>query len=138
MCRFSESGGSCWVKLASETQADETLVALDGSLWEGSRLSVRQATAAEDERSGNLEKRSRSQRLGRSEDVKGEHSGRAFKGRLRMDEEEERRGKRKRAREENTSDKKISLGTDEDCRKRREAWGVTEEDWRKRREAWGL
>ena len=62
MCRFSESGGSCWVKLASETQADETLVALDGSLWEGSRLSVRQATAAEDERSGNLEKRSRSQR----------------------------------------------------------------------------
>ena len=124
MCRFSESGGSCWVKLASETQADETLVALDGSLWEGSRLSVRQATAAEDERSGNLEKRSRSQRLGRSEDVKDEHSGRAFNGRLRMDEEEERRGKRKRAREENTSDKKISLGTEEDWRKRREAWGL--------------
>ena len=124
MCRFSESGGSCWVKLASETQTDETLVALDGSLWEGSRLCVRQATAAEDERSGNLEKRSRSQRLGRSEDVKGEHSGRAFKGRLRMDEEEERRGKRKRAREENTSDNKISFRAEEDWRKRREAWGL--------------
>ena len=124
MCRFSESGGSCWVKLASETQADKTLVALDGSLWEGSRLSVRPATAAKDEKSGNLEKRSRSQRLGRSEGVKEEYRGFAFKGRLRMDEEEERRGKRKRAREENTSDKKISLRTDEDWRKRREAWGL--------------
>ena len=52
----------------------------------------------------------------------------ALKGRLRMDEEEER--KRKRAREEvlleNSGDRKrkISLRTEEDWRKRREAWGL--------------
>ena len=107
------------MKLASETQTNETLVALDGLLWEGSTLSVRQATTAVDENP------SPRRRLGRRRKVKDEHEGHlAFKGRLRMDEEdEERRRKRKRP-IENTRDQKISLGTEEDWRKRREAWGL--------------
>ena len=108
------------MKLASEAETNETLVALDGLLWEGSTLSVRQATTAVDENP------SRSQRLGRRREAKDEHEEHpAFKGRLRMDEEdEERRRKRKRP-IENTRDLKIRLGTEDDWRKRREAyWGL--------------
>ena len=118
MCRFSESGGSCWVKLASETEANETHVALDGSLWEGSRLSVRQTSDATDENSTNLENTLRSQQLEKSKEVKDE-SHVASKGRLRMDEEEERRRKRKRP-----GDKEVSLRTEENWKRRRETWGL--------------
>ena len=103
-------------------------MALDGSLWGASTLSVRQATAPVDEKSGNLEETPRRQRLERSKDVKDESEGHvAIKGRLRMDEEEdeeERMRKRKRAREENRRDKKVSLRTEEDWRKMREACGL--------------
>ena len=109
------------MKIASETQTIETLVALNGLLWEGSTLSVRQATTAVDENPSHGQ-----QRLGRRREVKDEHDEGhvAFKGRLRMDEEdEERRRKRKRA-TENTRDQKIRLRTEEDWRKKREAWGL--------------
>ena len=76
-----------------------------------------------------MENPSSSQRLAKIRDLKDESKGHvAFKGRLRMDEEEER--KKKRAREEvlleNSGDRKrkISLRTEEDWRKMREAWGL--------------
>ena len=77
-----------------------------------------------------MENPSSSQRLGKSRDLKDEPKGHvAFKSRLRMDEEEEER-KRKRAREE------VLLENSGDRKRKRSL--RTEEDWRKRREAWGL
>ena len=122
--RFSESGSSCWLQLACEVQASETLVALDGLLWEGGRLSVKQASvAALDEESGVVDEPSRSQYLEKRRDLKEEPKGEVASkvrwGTLRMDEEdEERRKRRKRAREEQHS---------------RE-----EERWKRSRKAWGL
>merc|ERR1719234_1846464 len=49
--KFSESGSSCWLQLESEEQASETLVALNGLLWEGSRL-VASRVVAEDGKLG--------------------------------------------------------------------------------------
>jgi len=144
--RFSESGSRCWLQLESEEQASETLVALDGLLWEGSRL-VASRVVAEDGKpseavnpscSQPVEKRKKmkdtegGQKTRKASDegdplekkriLKDERvSGSSYKvrwGTLRMEEEEEERRKRKRARDENTEYRKK---------------GRTEEDWRKRR-----
>ena len=144
--QFSESGSSCWLQLESEEQASETLVALDGLLWEGSRLVARRAVAEDGKPSGTanasgsqpVENREKmkdtkgGQKIRKVLDVgdpsekkrtlKDERVGRsAYKvrwGTLRMEEEEEERRKRKRAREEDTEYRKK---------------GRTEEDWRRRR-----
>merc|ERR1719474_991462 len=46
--KFSESGSSCWLQVASEEQAFETHVALDGLLWDGKRLKVQKSMSSDE------------------------------------------------------------------------------------------
>ena len=99
--KFYESGSRCWLQVASEEQAFETHVALDGLLWYGKRLKVQKSMSADEvtsEKKGRLLKYEAS--------PVPESKMKSCK--LRMEEEGEKQKKRKREREESTEDRNAS------------------------------
>ena len=97
--KFSESGSSCWLQVASEEQAFETQVALDGLLWYGKRLKVQKSMSADEVTS---EKKVKFMEYEASPVPESKMKS----CKLRMEEEGEKRKKFKREREETTEDKK--------------------------------
>merc|ERR1712013_775673 len=97
--KFSESGSSCWLQVASEEQGFETQVALDGLLWDEKRLKVQKSMSSDEVTS---EKKGRFMEYEASPvpELKMESC------KLRMEEEGEKRKKRKREREGTTEDRK--------------------------------
>ena len=95
--KFSESGSSCWLQVASEEQAFETQVALDGLLWDGKRLKV-QKSMSSDEVSSEKKVTFMEYEASPVPELKMKSC------KLRM-EEGEKRKKRKREREETTEDR---------------------------------
>ena len=97
--KFSESGSSCWLQVASEEQAFETHVALDGLLWDGKRLKV-QKSMSSDEVTSEKKVRFMEYEASPVPELKMKSC------KLRMEEEGEKRKKFKREREETTEDTK--------------------------------
>ena len=97
--KFSESGSSCWLQVASEEQAFETQVALDGLLWDGKRLKV-QMSMSSDEVSSEKKVTFMEYEASPVPEIKMKSC------KLRMEEEGEKRKKRKREREGTTEDRK--------------------------------
>merc|ERR1712013_322564 len=91
--KFSECGSSCWLQVASEEQAFETQVALDGLLWDGKRLKVQKSMSPDEGRSMEY-------------DASPVLELKMKSCKLKMEEESEKRKKRKREREETTEDRK--------------------------------
>merc|ERR1712013_924845 len=96
--KFSESGSSYWLQVASEEQAFETQVALDGLLWDEKRLKVQKSMSSDEVTS---EKKGRFMEYEASPVP--ELKMKSCK--LRMEEEGEKRKKRKREREGTTEDR---------------------------------
>ena len=96
--KFSESGSSCWLQVASEEQAFETQVALDDLLWDGKRLKV-QLSMSSDEVTSEKKGRFMEYEASPVPELKMKSC------KLRMEEEGEKRKKRKREREETTEDR---------------------------------
>ena len=96
--KFSESGSSCWLQVASEEQAFETQVALDGLLWDGKRLKV-QKPMSSDEVTSEKKVTFMEYEASPVPELKMKSC------KLRMEEEGEKRKKRKREREESTEDR---------------------------------
>ena len=99
--KFSESGSSCWLQVASEEQAFETHVALDGLLWDGKRLKVQKSMSSDEITS---EKKGRFMECEASPVP--ELKMRSCKLRMEEGEKLKKLKKRKREREETTEDKK--------------------------------
>ena len=96
--KFYESGSRCWLQVASEEQAFETQVALDGLLWDGKRLKV-QKLMSSDEVTSEKKVRFMEYEASPVPELKMKSC------KLRMEEEGEKRKKRKREREESTEDR---------------------------------